>query len=218
MRRIFAFLLTVAVMLSFASCGNEAKKTARNTSAVSGEPSSPSSGYDVPSFIDDPVDDRFNLALLGKATADSLSAEYPTYTAQNLNDGDLLTRWLSGKAGTAEEPSVFGVTWETEQTFDILVLTWDASHPAEGGFSVAVADEAATYRVVRRNASQDDGQVDVVLFDTPVCSAWVTVTCTVPYYSETYQAVKDHPSCYELQVYNSDDVNAEDLTSEDITR
>ena len=207
MKRLTAGVLA-ALCLFLSSCGSETKHP--TTSHTPSGSTSATSSDELPSFIDDEIDDSHNLARKATATADSVSDEYPTYTADLLNDGDLLTRWLSGRAGTEEEPSSFGLCWEESVTFDTLMIHWEAAHPTEDGFLVLTdAEEEIPYRVVRRDTAQEDGQTDVVLFDSPVTVTDLRIVCTKPYYSETYHREKTYPSCYELKVYNGVELTAD---------
>ena len=228
MRRSIAWLLLTAVLLSLASCKKEKKPSTPVSSTVS-TPTAASSGIDLPSFVDTDIDDTHNLARQGTAVADSVSSDYPTYTPDKMTDGDMLTRWLSGREGTPDDPSTFGIDWEEEKTFDTVMIYWEAAHPTEDGYLVQTdfpepteeptgdasseavesgdADEKLPYRIVRRYPTHDDGQVDVILFDTPVTADWLRITCTKPYFSETYHEQKKCPSCYELEVYYSAEVD-----------
>ena len=225
MKRFAAVALSLCFVLAAASCGSTPGQTGSTPSALPSEPDE-SAVDSVPSFVDSEIDNVYNLALKGEAFADSVSKDYPTFTESNINDGNSLTRWKSGRAGTEDEPSAFGLRWEEERIFDVVLIEWDACHPAEEGFTVTVDEQPVfvsseadatdapdedepLYRVYRRHTEEDDGQVDVVVFSRPVVSKSLTVTCFAPYYSETYYTTKDTPSCYELEVYYSADVAGE---------
>lgn len=137
--RAIAGLTAFALMLLCVSC-QETPPPAVSSSTAS-RPSSSSVDSDlpsIPSFIESEIDNIHNLSLRGEAFADSVSPDYPTYTADRINDGDELTRWISGKTGLPEEPATFGITWEEAVTFDVVLVLWNANHPAEGGFTVTV--------------------------------------------------------------------------------
>lgn len=220
---VFAFFLVFSVSCS--NSGDSVKPPASQNA------SSESEHGEVPPFLDKDIDDIYNLALKATAFADSVSKDYPTLTADKINDGDMLTRWKSEFLGIEEEPSVFGLDWEEEQTFDVIVICWDASHPAEGGFELSLtpdngaslfvneneasqetvaedteSGEGITYRIYRRNTENDDGQRDIIVFSAPVSVSSIRITCTQPYTSVEADEIKERPSCYEMSVYNSQDV------------
>lgn len=236
--RLAAVVAALTMMLTAVSCESqpqtESSSKQTSSSELVSEPSEESEIDPVPSFVESEIDNIHNLALHALAFADSVSSDYPNYTADRINDGDELSRWASEKAGTEEEPSLFGLEWEEARTFDVVLIFWNANHPSEGGFTVTVdeplleevetaengetstdgsemssGEEKTLYRVYRRDTEEDDGQMDVILFSRPVTSKTLTICCTEPYYSETYRVDKDQPSCYELEVYYSVDVEGE---------
>lgn len=221
-----AFVTVLSLAVSCDKSGSTVKPPAESQNT---------SSYDeyaeLPSFIDDDIDDVYNLALKATAFADSVSLDYPTFTADKLNDGDMLTRWKSEYLGTEEEPSVFGLDWEEEQILDVIVIYWDASHPAENGFTLTItpdngaslyvsestesleavendteSGEGITYRIYRRDTEADDGQRDIIVFSSPVSVNRIRIECTEAYFSSETEGVKDRPSCYEITAYNSADV------------
>ena len=223
--RTVTAVAALAVICAAASCsgGEETRKP----SIPSSTSSAAESELEIPSFVDTDVDSKYNLALIGTAFADSVSSDYPTYGADKINDGDRLTRWMSKLQGTEEEPSTFGIEWDADRLFDVVVIYWEAHHPAEEGFEVKTesgsAGETVGYRVVRSAEGGDDEHMDVILFDEPVLADKLSIICTVPYYSDELEAEKDTPSCYEIEVYYSDDIEMEDgekghfLTESDVS-
>ncbi len=225
---VLLVVLMTAVSCDFSSDRGEGSSDSSHGSVSSEEGSLPSKNP-IPSFVESEIDNIHNLALKAEAFADSVSTDYQNYTADRLNDGDMLSRWESEKAGTEEEPSTFGLVWQEPQVLDVILIFWNANHPAEDGFTLEVEEvfpegeasllipspvdsgeeEEPLYRVYRRNTDEDDGQMDVVVFSRPVTAKSLTVTCTKPYYSETYHVEKNQPSCYEVEVYYSVDVEGE---------
>lgn len=230
--KIASVIVTLAIILNLAvSCddsGNTVKPPAESQNISSNDEYG-----ELPPFVNDEIDDNYNLALKATAFASSVSLDYPTLTADKLNDGDFLTRWKSELLGTEEEPSSFGLFWEEEQTFDVVIIYWEANHPAENGFEITLSpdngaslfvpesvdsleqvednvtsEEKITYRIYRRDTEEDDGQRDIIVFSSPVSVDKLTVTCFLPYLSQETEAetAKDRPSCYEISVYNSIDV------------
>lgn len=225
--RAVSVAAAMSLLLCAASC-EESSGTKRPVNIPSSYSSEAESQQELPPFVDTDIDESYNLAKLGAAFADSVSGDYPTYTADKLNDGDLLTRWLSEYAGTEDEPSSFGIEWESPVTFDVVILYWDAAHPAEGGFTVEIdaekgaardgmsaeESEELPYVIVRRGTEKDDGQTDVIVFNEPVSVSSLRITCNEPYYSEEHDLAKDTPSCYEIEVYYSEDVEGDDISAE----
>ena len=228
-KSIVSMIIAVLMLISAASCDKSG--TSAKPPAPSQEVSSQDEYGGLPPFIDDDIDDVYNLALKATAFADSVSLDYPTFTADKINDGDMFTRWKSEFLGTEEEPSTFGLDWEEEQVLDVIIIYWDASHPAEKGFTLTItpdngaslfveegtesletvlddtqSGEEITYRIYRRDTDADDGQRDIIVFSSPVSVNSIRITCNEPYFSSETQDVKDCPSCYEIAVYNSDHV------------
>lgn len=235
---IIATLILVNLAVSCDKSGSTVKPPAESQNT-----SSEDEYGGLPPFVDDDIDDIYNLALKATAFASSVSLDYPTLTADKLNDGDMLTRWKSELLGTEEEPSSFGLAWEEEQVFDVIIICWEAHHPAENGFEITLSpdsganlfipeslesveqvtdevtsEEKITYRIYRRDTEADDGQRDIIIFSSPVSVNKLTVTCTEPYSALESENVKDRPSCYEISVYNSIDIQngSVSATDEDI--
>lgn len=230
MKKILAASLSLAMLLAFASCDPDEGGTSSTTSKAGTSSTTPtSSAAEVSSEqpVSEPEDseDSLNLAFKGDPYVDSVSTQYTMYTADLLNDGDnsSQSRWQSNAKGNTDgegnvDPAWCGIVWEEAQTFDMLVIEWESAHPTEDGYTVQISDDGETFtdlevEAVRTGTFEEDGvtlnqdhQIDTITFD-PVTAKYVRIYCFKAYVNASGD-VKEHPSCYEFEVYNSADLEA----------
>lgn len=168
----------------------------------------------VTAFADD-----VNLALDATAIADSVNSQFGGDII-NLNDGDILTRWQSdkkmltdGNVQTEENAPWFGLVWDEAQTFNTLVLWFEASNPSTDGFKVFVADnyaedatvwtEVTGFNVARdtencggTDPNNDNDSTDTVTFAEAVTAKAIKVV------GYTAENKNDALSVWEIEVFN----------------
>jgi len=132
-----------------------------------------------------------------------------------------------------EHPTWFGIQWDEAQTFDVITCEWENAHPLEDGFYVETSDDGETWKKVKftsvRTGTTNDGaetldadhQIDTITLKEPVTAKAVRVYCftyyTVPEGHENAGNTKSPTSCYEIEIYNSADVEAAALASAEPT-
>lgn len=159
-----------------------------------------------------------NLALGATAIADSVNSQYGGDII-NLNDDDYATRWQSdkkmltdGNVQTEENAPWFGLVWDEAQTFNTLVLWFEASNPSTDGFKVFVADnyaegdtvwtEVTGFNVARDtencggNNDSGDDSTDTVTFAEAVTAKAIKVV------GYTAENKNDALSVWEIEVFN----------------
>ena len=230
MKKILAASLSLAMLLAFASCdpdegGTSSTASKSGTSSTTPTSSAAEVSSEQPVSEPDNDEDVLNLALKGDPYVDSVSTTYSMYTADLLNDGDnsSQSRWQSNATGNTDgegnvDPAWCGIVWEEAQTFDMLVVEWESAHPTEDGYKVQISDDGENFtdlevEAVRTGTLEEDGvtlnqdhQIDTITFDT-VTAKYVRIYCFKAYVNASGD-VKEHPSCYEFEVYNSADLEA----------
>lgn len=165
--------------------------------------------------------DADNLALSATPITDSNDTQYGHGDPNNLIDGDLQTRWQSqkgmGKDGAVQEEALapwFGLVWDDAQTFNTLVLWFEASDPAVDGYKVFVADEYAEdatvwtevtgYTITRDTENcggandSDNDSTDTVVFAEAVTAKAIKVV------GYTAENKNDLLSVWEIEVFNAE--------------
>ncbi len=236
MKKLIATLLSLSVVLTLASCGGDTDAT--SSAATSSAPVSSAAPSTPEAPTPSPVESKVEVSDPNKAlsgTAFTSGNNDNSGGDQALNDGNMTTRWQGATTAPESEdnPSWFGIKWDSEQTFDKIVLTWEAAHPEEDGFYVETSEDGENWTKVefsseRTGNANDEGvlepdlQKDTVILDEALTTKFVRIYCfthyVVPEGFEYAGNSKSPTSCYEMEIYNTAEETAttESATTESV--
>ncbi len=151
-----------------------------------------------------------NLALGKEIIVDSVSTE-TAYMAENLNDGDLTTRWQSAEICSEDKPSYAGIKFDQPTTIDVIDVYWELGYPEFEYEKVQYSSDGIYWKDVENVCLSDITYMNDIVNTNyqhitfkPIKTKFIRVLTT-----STINNGKYALSIWELEAYNSAKIELE---------